>query len=161
MKRIACAVVLIIVLIAVCSGFSNLQARSVSIVDCDLASSEVYFKLLPGHEYMPGGVNLKVNVVCPANSLVEGFKRIELLRIPETGVTFRVPLTKTLLANQQYDLQVVVEQINTKPLLLEWQNLKVRDTSSDAIFTRNFSPITEPASLRNQISPEAIRNRLQ
>lgn len=107
------------------------------------------------------GVNLKVSIACPANSLVEGFKRIELLRIPETGVTFRVPLTKSLLTNQKYDLQVVVEQINAKPLLLEWQNLKVRDTSSNAIFTRNFSPITEPASLRNQISPEAIRNRLQ
>ena len=160
MKKITRAILLAVLLVMAFSGFKTVTTRSVEILDCQLTTSEANLKILPGTRYRQNSVSLRVSVHESAKTAAEGFRKVELLQIPVDGITFRVPLSKRLNSGQSYQVAVMVDEIETGHREIQWTSLKVQGTSSDDFFSRKFRPITEPATMRNQISARAIRSRL-
>ncbi len=161
MKRIIMTIILAATLIIAFSGFMTVENKPVDLIDCRLTANDANLQILPGTQYRQSSVSLRVIVEDDQRQHVaDGFRKIELLQIPATGISFRVPLSKPLASDQKYRVTVTVDCRDSESAEKEWLALGVSGTSSDDFFTRRFKPISEPANMRHQVSAISIRKNL-
>lgn len=160
MKRILVLIFTLTLFVVAFSGFKTAEKRAIEIRDCFLTSEGANFKVMPGIHYQQGNVSLRVTVNSGGEEVAEGFKKIELLKIPQEGIVFSVPLSRRLRNHNNYRVAVGVDSIECGSQQLEWAALRVRGTSSSDFFDKKFKPINEPSDLRNQLSAAAIRKNL-
>ncbi len=161
MKRIAMLIFAAVLLVCAVSGFKTIDTRTVEIRDCTLHDEEINLRIFPGNLYQPNSVTLRVSVNDGERVSAIGSRRIELLRVPAEGVSFRIPLSERLRLRKKYRVEVDVDSLNEGSTRLDWSNVDITGISSGGFFEKNFKPITEPADLRNQISVASIRRNIR
>ncbi|HNX75010.1 MAG TPA: hypothetical protein PLM07_05390 [Candidatus Rifleibacterium sp.] len=158
MKRVIMVALLAAMLVVFFSGFMAADHQPLYVVECRLASGDANLKILPGPMYRYDSVSLHVKVTgLVQSSFAEGFRRIELLNIPADGLVFRVPLSEKLVEGQIYRVSVIMSSPDAEASQSEWHSITAQGTCSDDFFARRFKAITEPATMRNQVSARAIR----
>lgn len=161
MKRVALLVLIAILLVFAVSGFKTIDKRAIEIRDCTLHNEEVNLRILPCSHYQANSVSLNVNVTDGESIAAIGSRRIELLKIPVEGISFRIPLSRRLETRKKFQITVDVKSNDEDTVSLDWQNVAITGISSGGFFEKNFKPITEPSDLRNQISAANIRKNLR
>ncbi len=160
MRRILGLIVITMVVVFALSGFKTVDKSVVEIVGCSLSGNDAYFKVFP-KEYVPGLVTLNVKVFDDRGIAALGSRKIEVLHMPDEGLSFRVPLTGNLSAHKTYRVVVDLPGNETQTATLTWPEMAVAANNSSQFFTRNFNPISEPVELRNQIDVGSIRGSIR
>ncbi len=161
MKRLIMMVLLAVMLIVPFCGFMVVERQPLFAVECRLSPSDASLKILPGPLYRQNQVSMRVTVKNQQQlTVAEGFRKVELLQIPSDGVLFRIPLSDRLASGQKYLVSVTVDSPGSEMSQTEFAAIHTTGTSSDDFFARRFKAITEPASMRNQVSAKAIRKVL-
>lgn len=161
MKRIAMLILTAVLLVCAVSGFKTIDKRAVDIRDCTLHDEEINLRIFPGSHYQPNSVTLRVSVNDGERVAAIGSRRIELLKVPAEGVSFRIPLSERLRLRKKYSIEVDIDSQSDGSTRLDWSNVDITGISSGGFFEKNFKPITEPSDLRNQISMAGIRRGIR
>lgn len=160
MRRIMSLFIVTLFFLFSLSGFKTVDKGIVEVVACSLSGNEAYFRVLP-QSYTPGLVTLNVKIYDGSRIAALGSRKIEMLHMPVDGLEFRVPLTGNLSIHQTYRVVVDLPGNDAQTKSLSWANMAVAANSSAQFFARNFNPIEEPVTMRNQFDSTRVRGSLR
>ncbi|MDD3149116.1 MAG: hypothetical protein PHD82_17640, partial [Candidatus Riflebacteria bacterium] len=131
MKRTVIMILMAAMLITAFSGFMAIENKPLELIDCRLTQNDAHLQILPGSRYRADSVSLTVQIEDEKQQhIADGFKIIELLHIPVTGISFRVPLSKRLSSETGYKVSVKVETRDSEASGKQWSAVKVSGTCS-------------------------------
>lgn len=149
MKKTIIILSVLVLVVFMISGFKEGERSAIKVENVALSADQAYFKIYPGYFYAPHKLTLQVNIESSNGTISEGAKPIELNNIPEKGIEFRVPLSKSLSSNISYNVELNVESsikgVANQHFL--WPEVTLTIESSSEFIQKNYNPIREVREL--------------
>lgn len=161
MKRLSLFLIAAGLLFFAGNGFVTVTDSPLIVDGCLLNIEDLTLQVRPTKDGLNEPVNIHVVVSEHNKAQAVGFARLELLQLPETGLSLRIPLSEELKKNRDYQVKVVARTASEKIVENEFSSLPAQGSSSNSFFKRQFNPLPELSELRNSIERISPRSQMR